>query len=317
MSGDLLLLETGLTGVWAVVILVFALYQLGLVVYRAFYHPLAAVPGPFLAKCSPLWQLYHAFRGDECSAIRRLHEKHGSVVRVAPNEVDLSDGAAIAEIYSAKGGFTKAQRYRNFNVDGHPTIFSAIYPAERLNRAKAVSSMFSAASLRESRDVIEACADRFVSRLVQEVEAGGQVDILNLARAYACDVTTLCLFQDDYGALGETGTSASVNGFMASFVDVGKFFYLPPWLAGVMTWLATTLFQEKSVRTSIKVVESYLAGIIGSKFKTGSFSDRLLRVGVSDSEAMAQSKDLLFAGTHLPGVTIAMLCWFLARNPDK
>src|SRR5690242_9059195 len=69
------------------------------VVYRLYLHPIAHIPGPILPKVTSLWLYYHAYVGDEASVIHCLHAQYGPFVRVAPNEVDISDADAIQPIY--------------------------------------------------------------------------------------------------------------------------------------------------------------------------------------------------------------------------
>ncbi|MCH1922821.1 cytochrome P450, partial [Shewanella sp. A3A] len=72
-------------------------------IYRLFFHPLSKVPGPPLAACTSLWLAYHTYVGDECTVVHALHKKHGPVLRVGPNDVDISDGEAVAPIYLDRG----------------------------------------------------------------------------------------------------------------------------------------------------------------------------------------------------------------------
>lgn len=49
-----------------------------LVIYRVFFHPLAKYPGPFLAKISDAYQLYHAYKGDRHLEFWRMHQRYGT-----------------------------------------------------------------------------------------------------------------------------------------------------------------------------------------------------------------------------------------------
>lgn len=40
------------------------LYSVGWIVYTRFFHPLAKVPGPWLASVSRVWYMVHVSRGD-------------------------------------------------------------------------------------------------------------------------------------------------------------------------------------------------------------------------------------------------------------
>lgn len=58
--------------------------------YRRYLSPLSAVPGPFWASITRLWQCCHIYLGDHNIRLIRLHEKYGHFVRIAPNEVSVS-----------------------------------------------------------------------------------------------------------------------------------------------------------------------------------------------------------------------------------
>ena len=86
-------------------------YLLCVLVYRRCFHPLAAVPGPFLASVTKLYQTY--FAGKYFEHIGRLHERYGPIVRICPNEVHLSDPELYDKIYYVGTNFTKDPIYYN------------------------------------------------------------------------------------------------------------------------------------------------------------------------------------------------------------
>jgi hypothetical protein len=82
-------------------------YFLLIAVYRRYFHPLAKYPGPFLASITRWWMVTEIWSGKHEEHIRELHKKLGPIVRIAPNEVAISDPQAVKVIYSTGGGFTK------------------------------------------------------------------------------------------------------------------------------------------------------------------------------------------------------------------
>ncbi|KAK1704740.1 cytochrome P450 4A10 [Colletotrichum lupini] len=167
--------------------------------FNIFLHPLRKVPGPRKATISPLWLWYHSYIGDETTSIEALHRFYGPVVRIGPNDVDISDGAALAPIYSEKGGFLKTTCYSNFDFDGHPTIFSALDPAHRALRSKAVVSMFSPASIRKEGDqILRSCVDRLMAHIENAAASGKPVNMLNMGRCLALDAVTEYLLGKTY-----------------------------------------------------------------------------------------------------------------------
>ena len=171
------------------------LYLTPLLLYRLSpLHPLSHIPGPLLPRLSSLYLTLHAYLGGEASTVHTLHTRYGPLVRTGPNSVDISDGAALAPIYTEKGGFLKSKFYENFALpDGtalHNSIFSETDPAVRAPRAKAVAVLFSTANLRQGKDVIYECVEKFVRRLVEgkktSEQGAGPVNVLNLARGFGC-----------------------------------------------------------------------------------------------------------------------------------
>lgn len=74
------------------------------ILYQRFFSPLAKIRGPFWASLSPAWKLYQLTKGNFHETIVELHEEYGPIVRIAPNEVIISDKTAIREIYSTTQG---------------------------------------------------------------------------------------------------------------------------------------------------------------------------------------------------------------------
>lgn len=77
------------------------------IVYYRFFHPLAAFPGPFWGSVTRLWLTYHAFMGREPEACDEQHKKHGSVIRVSPTMLLVSDATKLPLIYSRSADKSK------------------------------------------------------------------------------------------------------------------------------------------------------------------------------------------------------------------
>ena len=78
---------------------VLSTFILLIAIYRIYFHPLSRIPGPFLARCSTLWQNYHYVRGTWHEDIRLLHEKYGPVVRISHHEISFVDATALKRVY--------------------------------------------------------------------------------------------------------------------------------------------------------------------------------------------------------------------------
>jgi cytochrome P450 len=286
--------------------------------YRIFWHPLQHIPGPLLPKITHLWLYYHSYIGDEASIIDRLHAKYGTVIRVSPNEVDISDPDAISPIYVSRGGFAKAKCYANFDIDGHKTIFSTEESEYRDPRAKAVMPMFSTKSLRENEKELYGCVDRVVRRLEEEMGAGKPVNLLNLTRALAVDVVSTHLFRRNYNGTSEKDARLSVSAFVDAFVGVGRFFYLPNLIFVWLDWFIAKYMPEPGTDESMVVVDKFVDELVeATDEKSSCYPGRLLAAGIAKHEVKAQCKDLMFAGTDSTGMNLACICRYLVLYPEK
>ena len=82
----------------------FAFYCLTIIIYRIWFHPLAKHPGPFLAKFTDWYSVYHCAIGDRHIDFYKLHCKYGKpmlnhlkcIARVDKDQDPLFDTARTA-----------------------------------------------------------------------------------------------------------------------------------------------------------------------------------------------------------------------------
>jgi hypothetical protein len=86
---------------------ILAIWGLAYVVYMRYLHPLARYPGPFVASLTNVWKAYTMYQGQMEYVIRDLHDKHGSIVRIGPNDLVISHPDAVKQIYLSGSAFQK------------------------------------------------------------------------------------------------------------------------------------------------------------------------------------------------------------------
>lgn len=317
-----------LTGsAWYMVAVLAGISLLSLFIYRALLHPLRTVPGPLICRLTSLWTYYHSFVGDECQTIDRLHAKYGPVLRIGPNEVIISDGNALAPIYTHKGGFLKAACYQNFDIGGHATIFSALDPDHRAIRSKAVLPLFSTTNIRAGNEIIEACAKKYIGRFREESRrsrasqsASGQslpVNVHNLSRSFALDAMSSYLFGRPYGGLDESGEVLSASSFVDVLVAVGRYFYLPKWAFVLLEESRQKFWSSTEEIVSAMKVDHYVQDLVDeSKKGESTYQSRLKKADLATDENKIQCEDLIFAGTDSTGMNLSTICWNLAKQPQ-
>lgn len=161
---------------------VFAVYYFTWIFYSLTWHPLARHPGPFLARISRAWLVYHAYRGDSEKAELALHRRHGDIVRVAPDEISISDPEAIKIIYGIKGDFVKTDFYPPFGesnkgIAKHTDYFTMLDEKEHAQRRRIVSSIYQMSSIVESEGCIDTCSDLWIKRMNELAQSGEVFDL--------------------------------------------------------------------------------------------------------------------------------------------
>ena len=83
-----------------------SLYLLS-VLWVAYGSSLRSIPGPAIAKFTPLWLFYKAAQFRSTTDYRGWHERYGPMVRISPNKVSCADPAMIPVIYKIGSKFQK------------------------------------------------------------------------------------------------------------------------------------------------------------------------------------------------------------------
>lgn len=314
------------------------------ILYRLFLHPLSHIPGPFLARITSLHLYTICFLGIECRVLEEYHRRFKApVLRIAPNAVSISDGAALHPIYVAGGGFPKAARYENFKVGGHDTIFSSRDTAYRDLRAKAVAPLFAMSRVRAAgceSGIMRQCVTRFVERLqvekaraIESSPKAAKVDVLGLTYRLMMDSVTGYLFNHVYGALEEqpvpskpAEASISVDSkpnkmsalpFVFAIVEAGRFSLLPNWLFSTVNVIASRLFPDQEFHSSLDRVHEFAEKVTNEADPTtdDSYQSRLLAAGVLKPETVIQCMAVMFAGTDSTAVKLVTIIFHLVQNP--
>ncbi|RDL36248.1 Uncharacterized protein BP5553_06860 [Venustampulla echinocandica] len=182
------------------------LYLVALVLYRLYLHPLANFPGRKLHAISAVPCAYSMVKGRLPFKNRLLHEKHGSVIRITPNELSFNTAQAWVDIYGFKpAGHT--QLLRDPIHIGSMDPLKGVYPMTLLNGAehgrqrRAWSYAFSDRSLRESEEQVQAHVVKLINHLRQR--EGDEVNLARWLSMTTFEIIGDLTFAEPFGCLGE------------------------------------------------------------------------------------------------------------------
>ena len=109
-----ILANTSLTWPFAASVLVLlALVWVARLVYTGYQPGLRGIPGPWSAKFAYVVRFKLIWAGKAHENYRKLHETYGTIVRTAPNVVDISDPKAIPVIYGINSKYIKVKAFQS------------------------------------------------------------------------------------------------------------------------------------------------------------------------------------------------------------
>lgn len=161
-------------------LLVLAVYWVGWLVYTRFFHPLSKIPGPFLASVSRFWLVYQVHRGNIEHVQRSLHKRHGSLVRIAPDEVICADPEALRTIYPTQAPPVKTDFYPPWGYPGlskYADIFSETNEQLHSQRRRIVNHVFSLSTVLTLEGYINKCSDLFIKQMGEYADSQSIMDL--------------------------------------------------------------------------------------------------------------------------------------------
>ncbi|GKT63323.1 cytochrome P450 monooxygenase [Colletotrichum tofieldiae] len=214
------------------------------ITYRRFFHPLRAVPGPWINSVSELPAALELVRGNQHTYYRSLHEKYGPVVRVSPAELSFISPEAREEIYGFRKGGHLMEKSPIFlgavsSTDGQTGVSLALN-VDHTRQRKALGYLFTNSALLRFEYLLCQQIDQFISILEEKTAQNESVDVSSWYTYLAFDIMGDVCFAEPFGCLGQ----ASATEWSTSVINV---FVAATWtqgirrLSGTGTWLESLM----------------------------------------------------------------------------
>lgn len=158
------------------------------------WYRLKHIPGPFIASFTSLWAYKSVSGMHYHEVIQETHERYGKVVRIAPNDVLVSDPDALWRINSARSSYSRGGWYGGirFNPYGD-SVFSEMNTAAHDKRKSKLFFGFSGKGLMDLEGSVDRQLAVLVDILKQKIRQGqGQaiVDIGRILQYFQVDLIT-------------------------------------------------------------------------------------------------------------------------------
>ena len=236
------------------------LYALVFVIYRAFFHPLSRVPGPFLASMTYLYQFYY---NNLCSnssfylQIEKLHKQYGPVVRISPHEVHLSDPVHHHTIHRVGTKFTKDPVYYRYSFLSPLSMFTTQDNALHRARRAVLAPLFTRARVLELEHIVQNKVSKLCSRMQELVASSQPVDLFHAVRCISLDTITQYAFDNCRNLLDTPNFAAPALDAMKKgqprlwelqqFPWIVKLRQAPKWVLKIVSPATASSFARRAV----------------------------------------------------------------------
>ncbi|KPI39914.1 Pisatin demethylase [Cyphellophora attinorum] len=308
---------------------------LSYIVYCRHFHPLASVPGPFLASITTAWLAHAYWRQDWHKYAIQLHKQYGPVVRIGPNAVDVGDPEAVKVIYGAGSKFFKGQWYGEFCSPSagraRRTLITIADKTEHKKLRRMIDPLYTLKAARESEALFNEPIDFFVQQM--NAKKGQVVDMADWAVALAVDAFTSMTYGKPYGCLNE-----GQGDDMLAFVHNNWMPYT--WINALAPWLSSLEKRFRNLQVAAKVIATgkppvQIFGWVAEQLKKGyaacdesgrprrvlTMLERSIRVQQDHPEEFGRDSveahmfEVVFAGFETCGATIPKMLYHISTTP--
>jgi cytochrome P450 len=172
-----------------------------LIIYRLFLNPLNKIPGPYWARLSRFYLVFHVGGTRKLHLyLLEMHKKYGQFVRLDPYGISVTHPDAVEVTMSSRSKCTKSEWYEA----DHPrmSMHTSRNRVVHDQRRRIWSPAFSDKALRGYENRVQKYNDLLIQRL--EESSGKPMDMAKWFNLYSFDVMGDLAFGASYGCL-ETG----------------------------------------------------------------------------------------------------------------
>ena len=306
---------------WPTIILL-AIGPLTWIVYQRFFHPLASIPGPFLASLTRLWMTKHSWDGDMNTTMIALHKKHGPLVRTGPNELSVADLAAIKTIYGAGTPFRKSDWYSVWQGHRKFDLFAERNEKIHAQQRRLVSRAYSMDALKDLEPHVNAAIETFLSKMA--TFKGQSIDMGKWTQLFAFDIIGEVTFSKSFGFMeagSDDGSFNAIETALRSAAWIGQV----PWLYWLHDALVPYIGSHLGIAARHGSLRTTASNEITARQSRGSDRKDILSNLLAthnekpedfNSEALtSMATSNIFAGSDTTAISTRAILYHLLKNP--
>lgn len=257
------------------------------VIYPVFISPLSKLPSAHpTSSFLPTWFWYQGHTQRESYSVLKAHQKHGPIVRLAPNEVSVASLDGLRKVYLGRRFIRTPWTILAFKNYGENNLVTLTDSTVHAARKKTMLQVYVKTAVMRSPDFMKLSAivllDRLLPVLENAARMGHRLDVYELFRAVAVEMGSAYEVGIENGLdLVRPGREGARKKYLAQCkakIDEGKGHDVPKkWLEDQMLVMCmgadaqlkdqTEQTDEKSTRT-YPVAYAQLAAAIAEEYPT-------------------------------------------------
>lgn len=129
------------------------------------------------------------------------HTGSGPIVRVGPNEINVSTVEGVKTIYNTRETFVKSRFYQDFTVGDYQTIFNTSDVAYNRRHRRLLGAPMMEANIKTLEPTVVSLVDLAMQRISQEMDERGAADLLKWWTFLSTDVIGELTFGESFRTL--------------------------------------------------------------------------------------------------------------------
>lgn len=293
-------------------------------------NPRRHVPGPWWAKFTSVPMNYHRWRGDKFRWALPLHQRYGSVILIAPNEISVGSLEGLQTIHKMGTGFTKGAFHVNFRIGPEPSLFDMTDTKAHAERRRLFSRAFTTQSLRQNwQPEVRRLVEKAVGRIKEDATAAGTADVAKWWKFMASDVVSRLSFGEAFNKLD--GLDKADMRFWTALRTLGQTILLRQYvsvetidmLARVLpiVWLKRVAAAKQAIYDQGSIaVENMRRKKDSDKrnifYKIVEEADHKEVSGLTDDAVRSEAATFMIGGAETTSAALTYLTWAIVRRPE-
>ncbi|KAI0849729.1 cytochrome P450 [Daldinia vernicosa] len=297
----------------------FVLTLLLIVSYRLLLHPLSSYPGPFLAKITDGYAGVLSAQKRLPLVTWQLHERYGSVIRLAPNRLLFNSVTAFRSIYQNDDRITKSFTYELLTRNKVYSVFNTLDRDLHRAKRKLVGHAFSERSIRSFEPALIPQVDIYLKQLLQSSRQ--PVNMTQKLGHLAIDIVAQLALGYDLETQTSEGHRFFPKAMTLSFFVSNISHHFPIFHKVHTNMVFDYIFyatRERFIRVIEKMVRSRLALDTHAKpdfFSSVAHALPNEAVKTRDSVIWKEAMVFLVAGGDTVATAMTAAFFYLSRNP--